>query len=417
MTPERAGALVVVEWSIDARGEGVWVERLDPLEGASFLRVSWYSTTAPVDEVDGQRVVYWSLGKGVVFVRPAERYRRAARAKAQLHALGGDRYRWEDFTEGDALMLVLILPDGRTARDAEPSPIAAKDFKGRIALYWSLRPRENGHVTVTWRAEKLTEAAAADAQRINLASAQERGPIGVNVEEQSPSVTAPRIPSDVASALAGIGLNVEYLPGLAGGVVISLLALEVLARSSLATPFLTSVDQPTLHAALLALSVVVALIAYVTGDVWDDIVFDPLYSTNGRWTTRARRPLRMFPPGLELERSRATARRVLEVGPEDSVYKRASRLALPPRQKEEIDSKLALSKAVRTLILPALIAGLLCVIGGLWPGSVPWPRSELVALGLVFILVGILMFGPYISLRVQHMVTLYDAAVIAIRDR
>ena len=88
MTPERAGALVVVEWSIDARGEGVWVERLDPLEGANFLRVSWYSTTAPVDEVDGQRVVYWSLGKGVVFVRPAERYRRAARAKAQLHALG-----------------------------------------------------------------------------------------------------------------------------------------------------------------------------------------------------------------------------------------------------------------------------------------------------------------------------------------
>src|SRR5207244_11889006 len=113
-------------------------------------------------------------------------HRTAAGAEAEVPGRADHRDRWEACTERDAPMLVLSRPDGRTARDAAPSPIAAKAFKGRIALYWSLRPRENGHVTVTWRAEKLTEAAAADATRINLAATQERGPLAGHQEQQTP---------------------------------------------------------------------------------------------------------------------------------------------------------------------------------------------------------------------------------------
>jgi hypothetical protein len=82
---------------------------------------------------------------------------------------------WQDKAINFGLMFVLILPAGHTVTDPDPRPREAKEFDGRIALYW--KPDLNAD-RIWWRLQPLAgEPAAAVAALNGLHAAADPPPL------------------------------------------------------------------------------------------------------------------------------------------------------------------------------------------------------------------------------------------------
>jgi hypothetical protein len=75
------------------------------------------------------------------------------------------RISWTENTEGGFLMLVAIQPPETALQEMleGPPPEEAKDFKGRMAVFWAILPGEYGRVRLSWRIAEVSETTLLDA--------------------------------------------------------------------------------------------------------------------------------------------------------------------------------------------------------------------------------------------------------------
>jgi hypothetical protein len=149
MTPEAPGNLVVIDVSEDDDGFRYTVERWDPTaESRHFLWTLW---AAEGDCPPG----FVSAAGGAVCVAADPgyvhaRYRARPRVRTDRRALS-----WADVAEGVGIMVVAVLPAGWVYDDGSLSPLEAKPFDGRMALYWRSGGGHNGEVRLTWTVKPI----------------------------------------------------------------------------------------------------------------------------------------------------------------------------------------------------------------------------------------------------------------------
>jgi len=216
----------------------------------------------------------------------------------------------------------------------------------------------------------------------------------------------------------GLWKAVRGIPGMVA-IVLIFVALAHVALSSV--PAFSALPLPQFTLSAVAIGTVLALIGYFLGNFWDAVVFDPLYGPSGRWVGRSTRPLGLFPAGDDLQRVRqsAAAKLVPNEPQGKGVYRAASELARKSKaQWEQIEQPLTLSKFLRALIWPSGIASLALLGHSAWYTSVGEKGgTSSMVLGLGSGLVYLLLFVPYINLRVEHMQRLYEHAMRAVSSR
>lgn len=216
----------------------------------------------------------------------------------------------------------------------------------------------------------------------------------------------------------GLWKAVRGIPGMVA-IVLIFVALAHVALSSV--PAFSALSLTQFNLSAVAIGTVLALIGYFLGNFWDAVVFDPLYGPSGRWVGRSTRPLGLFPAGDDLQRVRqsAAAKLVPNEPQGKGVYRAALELARKSKaQWERIEQPLILSKFLRALIWPAGIASLALLGHSAWSTNFgDEGGTSSMVLGLGSGLVCLLLFVPYINLRVEHMQRLYEHGMRAISSR
>lgn len=166
MPPEEPSALVAVncefsESKLHCSGTRV-IARDAP------LKVSWYTSPS------GTPADYAPLLGGVVFVfQPT--VERILDYPELSPTRVGKRYTWRDSAGASGLMFVIICPTGHTIGQTSPSPVEAKNFDNRLALFWLAHSDgdPSGRVKVEWTFKKLDDGQSVDseAERVNRAIA------------------------------------------------------------------------------------------------------------------------------------------------------------------------------------------------------------------------------------------------------
>ncbi len=172
---------------------------------------------------------------------------------------------------------------------------------------------------------------------------------------------------EINQTLEGVGLSTSPFPGVMVPLLFWLLVLESLA-ATFSLSKLLFLPLPLFQSGLIVVSALLALVAYTTGAIWDATVFDPLYGLNGKWLTKHKRPFVLFPAGSDLERYRHLAvdallptntKRISATG--EGVYRVAKEKLIESGQWSQVSLILSWSKAFRSLILPLLLIGLVCL--------------------------------------------------------
>lgn len=225
---------------------------------------------------------------------------------------------------------------------------------------------------------------------------------------------------NVEAVLRRLGLSkaVRGVPALPAVVIICVAVSYV---SLPAISVLSALRKPVFYLMIVVVGTVVALIGYFLGNFWDDKVFDRLYGLSGRWVNRETRPLSVFPAGDDLRRARANA--IGKLLPNElhgkGIYRKAVEIARTRKAKWEIiEQPLILSKFLRAFIWPSALGSLSLIAFGLWQRRVG-DKGSVFSLGMGALLgvVFVLLFVPYINLRVEHMVRLYEHAARASSSR
>lgn len=151
-TPVTPKNVIVVDAWLDngaLYGKGAWYESNE------VLLYNWYATTAPEGAT--------SLAGGVAWLYPAPDIQVRDIGTPRIEQFNG-RYFWQDKAINFGLMFVLILPAGHTVTDPDPLPQQAKEFDGRIALYWKPDPNDD---RIWWRLQPLAGELAAAVAALN----------------------------------------------------------------------------------------------------------------------------------------------------------------------------------------------------------------------------------------------------------
>jgi hypothetical protein len=151
------------------------------------------------------------------------------------------------------------------------------------------------------------------------------------------------------------------------------------------------------------------------GDFWDRKVFNPRYGLKGTWLDGC--PWALFPPGSDLKHYRNRAIQKLKPGrainPKtgERVYRESKKIVQrSPTQWNWVEEPNLLSKFARNLILPFFTATLLFFAVCVWKlvdGNHGAAMLSFAA-GAVFLVIAILLFIPYFSFRIEHMIRLYS---------
>jgi hypothetical protein len=156
---------------------------------------------------------FYEVGGGVAFVQAPRRFRHShAEDLTTVPSIGKRRYAWPNVALGDGLMLVLVLPEGYTIElNGDTSvPQSAKEFRGRLAVYYRPQGSQGASVSVSWEIKPIVGSVEGEAERIRMAGARRSSTnFGVWVDNEG-GEPAPRALS--GGALAGITL----LAGLLG---------------------------------------------------------------------------------------------------------------------------------------------------------------------------------------------------------
>jgi hypothetical protein len=133
VAPESPSRLVVLDLAYEIDRLAATRYLVD--SGQRFL-VKWYGIAAPP-------VDYQAVAGGVVFV-PSTVKVHPPELRVEIRSASGF-YQYNDWAD----MLVLILPQGRAMSFQDPKPRHAKDFEGRVAVYW-LAPKDLDNVEAFW---------------------------------------------------------------------------------------------------------------------------------------------------------------------------------------------------------------------------------------------------------------------------
>ena len=172
-------------------------------------------------------------------------------------------------------------------------------------------------------------------------------------------------------------------------------------------------DQGTL-ASIFAMPL--ALITYYLGNVWDDRVFYPLYGVDprrrfrGRFLDSSRRPvLGLLPAGNNLELARNSAMDALRMDSEEGLYQKTKKKLQGDGKWTKIAGILFLSKLCRSLIWPCFLvaAALFAAAAHEWFTGQTVDSGNLPA-GALCLLLGLLLFVPYLNTRIEHMIEMYE---------
>lgn len=180
MAPEYPKKLAVLDlkWE-DQKLRGI----LEYTESAQeeLLRVRW--------AVENQPEGYFAIGSGVAFIynTPGVVVMPPS-LDAIPEAMGNSRYRWQEGMpeEQQWLMFILILPEGYTVTNPFPKPVSAKEFNGRLALYWVLDGGNQRRARIAWTLKKLDQELSLEVEKINSNYSSESVPLGANLDIVSP---------------------------------------------------------------------------------------------------------------------------------------------------------------------------------------------------------------------------------------
>jgi hypothetical protein len=197
-------------------------------------------------------------------------------------------------------------------------------------------------------------------------------------------------------------------------LILSVALLESLAPS--VVRLLSSGPVNSVHVFAVGIGLLVGMIGYFAGDVWDRVVFEACYGPQGMWLDAARRPFLVFPAGSALKRARAQAAQALPrksdtSDTEKGVYREAVKIAKRQAERwERIEHPLILSRFLRGLLWPCLsVACLLFCSAAILPGVGAATKAPLFLLaGGGCLALTFLCLVPYSHLRVEHMLRLYQ---------
>jgi hypothetical protein len=213
MAPEREETLAVMDLSFDNGKVQSQIEFWKAPSGKR-LWVNWPSQSQPKGyaPIHGG-VAYYFVGEdeAPTFIEPHP---------YPLDCLDDSRFVWKEggFVEGKAsMMMILILPKDYTLTDPQPTPIGAKTFDGRLALYWIPIANSKGRADVEWTLKPFNGDLLSEVQRINKNHA--------NVPTSSPVGMPRKLPSwfPIAGAVFG-GITLLFLMLL---IVFSLFSKEI----------------------------------------------------------------------------------------------------------------------------------------------------------------------------------------------
>jgi hypothetical protein len=197
-------------------------------------------------------------------------------------------------------------------------------------------------------------------------------------------------------------------------LILSVTLLESLAPS--VVRLLSSGPVNAVHVFAVGIGLLVGMIGYFAGDVWDRVVFEAWYGPQGKWLDAARGPLLVFPAGSALKRARSQAAQALPrksdtPETEKEIYREAVKIARRQAERwERIEHPLILSRFLRGLLWPCL--SMACLV---FCSAVILPSVGAATMAPLFLLAGggclvltILCLVPYSHLRVEHMLRLYQ---------
>ncbi|MGD0266842.1 MAG: hypothetical protein ABSD47_18090 [Candidatus Methylomirabilota bacterium] len=174
-----------------------------------------------------------------------------------------------------------------------------------------------------------------------------------------------------------------------------------------------SVPGNLLHVFAVGIGLLLGLLGYFAGDVWDRVFFEAYYGPQGTWLDAARRPLLVFPAGSALQRHRSQAAHALPRPPDrgEGIYREAVKVARRQVERwERIEHPLLLARFVRGFLWPCLcvafLAACAAAICRLFGAATEAPR--LLAAGGGCLVLGLVLLVPYSHLRVEHMTRLYQ---------
>jgi len=155
MAPEYVPYIVIFDAKLvngALKGSVQYVEPDVQHDGSgNTLRVRWNVESQPQD--------FMPVGEGVAFVdtKDTEVRLMPISEDASPDVLGNSRYRWREGLQLGVpkLMFILILPQGYTLTNPNPSPTGVKSFQERLALYWILRGDAEESTEAIWTIEEL----------------------------------------------------------------------------------------------------------------------------------------------------------------------------------------------------------------------------------------------------------------------
>jgi hypothetical protein len=197
-------------------------------------------------------------------------------------------------------------------------------------------------------------------------------------------------------------------------LILSVALLESLAPS--VVRLLSPGPVNSVHVFAVGIGLLLGMIGYFAGDVWDRVVFEAWYGPQGKWLDAARRPFLVFPAGSALKRARAQAAQALPRKPdtpdtEKGVYREAVKIARRQAERwERIEHPLILSRFLRGLLWPCLfVACLVFCFAAILPGlGAATKAPPFLLTGGGCLALALLCLVPYSHLRVEHMLRLYQ---------
>ncbi len=148
------------------------------------IRFRWNARSSPKSFI--------SIGNGVAFIEDSANLVFPPKSDdVAPDDLGNGRYRWvEGLRQGVPwATLILILPAGYSLSNPSPQISAAKVFRGRIAVYWTLRGNQDGHTFAEWCLYRVSNedvvAAVQKLLRDSIPSVQNAATVQIDTDVRS----------------------------------------------------------------------------------------------------------------------------------------------------------------------------------------------------------------------------------------
>lgn len=217
MAPEAPGNLILLDLVFRRETLVSKVEQIvPPQKGAvtEWLRVRFHEAPEPG---------FYAVDDGVAFASAPKHFKHSKAAEAvEIPTTGNLRYCWPNVAEGDGLMLVLVLPEGYTLDldVCEPFPRSAKEFRGRLAVYFKPAGGYGQSVTVAWGIKKLVGEVKTETERIRSEIVRMGKPVGnagVLVDDKAPEQKSKPLSGwsyaliALVAGLLGVGLLLFYV--------------------------------------------------------------------------------------------------------------------------------------------------------------------------------------------------------------